>query len=362
MDDIGERHTVRYAAGKGTGYEVDSSIPDTASIVRYSAPLYKSLNRRTRGRIAIQRGQGREYKFISSGPDQRRSETSDPDGTVRGSYSYLDDKGVQRTVEYIAGAGIGYRVLKMTTGPGSHLVPRPALHEFGIKSSLSNDLDALDDDGVFKKSASGAIRPTQPTRNQVEYNPKGNDDTFVKDGTNPPLSKGFDITDDELINFDKTNQKDVSNNAQSNNRRNSRPNSSKPNENRRRIPLKERTGRYPASTRRDGANRPDDNWYVTNENSSSSKHDSDNNQISENDFLIPPKISFTSQDLEKDRNSDWSQRSRDSTLLKNVGDWYVGLPPGGIVRAHVQSIDLLPLGNRAPTPGEALKRDTYEKI
>lgn len=35
-----------------------------------------------------------------------------PDGVTRGAYSYLDDKGVQRTTQYIAGAGIGYRVVQ----------------------------------------------------------------------------------------------------------------------------------------------------------------------------------------------------------------------------------------------------------
>lgn len=36
------------------------------------------------------------YRFISAGPDQRRTESSDSQGNVRGSYTFLDDKGVQR--------------------------------------------------------------------------------------------------------------------------------------------------------------------------------------------------------------------------------------------------------------------------
>lgn len=31
---------------------------------------------------------------------------------TRGAFSYLDDKGIQRTTQYIAGAGIGYRVVQ----------------------------------------------------------------------------------------------------------------------------------------------------------------------------------------------------------------------------------------------------------
>lgn len=30
-----------------------------------------------------------------------------PDGVTRGAFSYLDDKGMQRSIQYIAGAGIG---------------------------------------------------------------------------------------------------------------------------------------------------------------------------------------------------------------------------------------------------------------
>ena len=44
----------------------------------------------------------------------------------------MDDKGVQRSIQYIAGANIGYRIVQDTTGPGTHLLPRPAVVEFGI--------------------------------------------------------------------------------------------------------------------------------------------------------------------------------------------------------------------------------------
>lgn len=63
-----------------------------------------------------------------------------PDGITRGSYSYLDDKGVQRTVQYIAGAGIGYRIVQTTTGSGTHNLPRPTAPQFGVFSPQSNDL------------------------------------------------------------------------------------------------------------------------------------------------------------------------------------------------------------------------------
>lgn len=47
-------------------------------------------------------------RFISAGPDQRRTESSDSHGNVRGSYTFLDDKGVQRYKEnnYIIGINV----------------------------------------------------------------------------------------------------------------------------------------------------------------------------------------------------------------------------------------------------------------
>lgn len=54
---------------------------------------------------------------MSAGPDQRRTESSDATGHVRGSYTFIDDKGVQHTVHYIAGPETGYRVLKNVKAP-----------------------------------------------------------------------------------------------------------------------------------------------------------------------------------------------------------------------------------------------------
>lgn len=84
-----------------------------------------------------------------------------PDGVTRGAYSYLDDKGVQRTTQYIAGAGIGYRVVQATTGPGTHLLPRPATVEFGIlygrqpPNNGGSDVNGGSDDDNGGTSGSG---------------------------------------------------------------------------------------------------------------------------------------------------------------------------------------------------------------
>lgn len=156
LDDVGERHSVRYAAGAGTGYQVTNAVPDTPSLVKYSAPLYKSARGASaRGKVSYERGPGGQYKFIATAPDQRRSESTGADGVTRGSYSYLDDKGVQRTVEYIAGAGIGYKVLNSATGPGTHLRPRPAIPQFGLASSQATDVSDAEGTGFKRGGGSG---------------------------------------------------------------------------------------------------------------------------------------------------------------------------------------------------------------
>lgn len=86
-----------------------------------------------------------------------------PDGVTRGAFSYLDDKGVQRSIQYIAGAGIGYRVVQDTTGPGSHLLPRPAGTEFGIlyprqpgnRGIDTNTKNGFDNNGILPNEGAG---------------------------------------------------------------------------------------------------------------------------------------------------------------------------------------------------------------
>lgn len=93
------------------------------------------------------------HRFLTSSPDQRRAESTGPDGVTRGSYSYLDDKGVQRTVQYIAGAGIGYKVISSTVGPGTHIAANQDVPEYSIKA-VSNEIAVAD--------ASPSSYPTGP--------------------------------------------------------------------------------------------------------------------------------------------------------------------------------------------------------
>ncbi|CRK95811.1 CLUMA_CG009263, isoform A [Clunio marinus] len=144
VDDVGEKHGVKYKAGANTGFEVENGLPDASNSIRYNKPLYRA-EPTARGRITFERGPDRQYKFLTSSPDQRRAETTGPDGVTRGSYSYLDDKGVQRTVKYIAGAGIGYKVVESTVGPGTHVAANSDVPENSIKA-VSNEIAVADRD------------------------------------------------------------------------------------------------------------------------------------------------------------------------------------------------------------------------
>ncbi|KAK6641847.1 hypothetical protein RUM44_013565 [Polyplax serrata] len=118
LDDIGFRHNVHYVAGSKTGFVVTNPVPDTFAQAR-GGPLYyvgKTGGAKVRGFSAVQKNLNGAYRFAASGPDHKRTEVSDASGNRRGVYTYLDDKGVQHTVEYIAGPKIGYKVINNKKG------------------------------------------------------------------------------------------------------------------------------------------------------------------------------------------------------------------------------------------------------
>ncbi|KAF6211670.1 hypothetical protein GE061_012183 [Apolygus lucorum] len=118
VDDAGERHDVSYEAGAKIGFNVKTPFPDSKvfSGTFYRGPPSKAGSKTVRGKTSIQQRNDGSYRFVSAGPDQRRTEVSDASGNRRGSYTYLDDKGQQRTVEYIAGPNIGYRIVSKGLG------------------------------------------------------------------------------------------------------------------------------------------------------------------------------------------------------------------------------------------------------
>ncbi|XP_017486755.1 PREDICTED: uncharacterized protein LOC108375170 [Rhagoletis zephyria] len=394
LDDVGERHSVRYAAGAGTGFEVFNSIPDNPASVAYAAPLYKA-HPKTRGKMTTQRGPDGTYKLIAAGPDHRRAESRSSDGVVRGTYSYLDDSGVQRTVEYIAGPGIGYRIVKNRMGPGSHI--NPSIAEFRLSDTdfkLASDFGrgaggsessrgggdgsrSKDVDNINAFGNSGKVR----TSNENESNDNNSDDRI-----SVPKSGGVNTGKSDRMGSASSNRGTTrygSGNEgnrgglleggydYSSPRNRGKPDNNNRNNNRNVITSDDRSGvrsrepnyspsrgssksSIPMGSSRNGGSGGDGSAYNYDSTSLSDSLDFSDDDLGS----LPPLITSNHKILQLNRDRDWLHRHRDSTVIKNVGKWYIGLPPGHSVRAHVQNIDLLPLGGRrVPSPSEALRQD-----
>lgn len=443
---MGERHSVRYAAGAGTGFEISNALPDSPSSVAYSSPLYKS-HPKTRGKMAVQRGPAGSYKLIASGPDHRRAESRAPDGLVRGTYSFLDDKGVQRTVEYIAGAGIGYRVVHNRIGPGTHI--NPSVADFRLADPdfrLANDFGRGAGGGLGPKPGGGGSSGSSGSggsgvssgaggaggRGRTPGRPGGMD--YLKPsggggardqgegdagpGDNELLSSGDNGEDDIGLSSSSTGSTSVHGKedrrgypAGGGSQRGSTRydggggnsergggggvpgGSTGGTRNRNRFSgssrgsgSSERGGAASAggsgggvrggagSSRRGGAGTSSSEGdsglgYLPpsggGSGTSAISGPGDNYHLNDDDVgsSLPPLVTANHRILEIDRDREWVQRHRDSTVIKNVGKWYVGLPPGQSVRAHVQNIDIVPLGGRVGlSPSEALRQDEIAEL
>ncbi|XP_017128748.1 fibroin heavy chain [Drosophila elegans] len=435
LDDVGERHSVRYAAGAGTGFEISNAVPDSPSTVAYSSPLYKS-HPKTRGKMAVQRGPAGSYKLIASGPDHRRAESRAPDGLVRGTYSFLDDKGVQRTVEYIAGAGIGYRVVQNRIGPGTHI--NPSVADFRLADPdfrLANDFGrgaggrlgpkggavggaggSSTAGGSAAGTGGGAGRGRTPgrpggkdylkpadggrARDQGAGDAGAADEDLGPDGDNQEDDVGLSSSSSGSTNFqDKEDRRGFA--AGSSQRGSTRYDGGGSSSQRggggssgagskaaaaaagggsggggayagRGVGRGKPSGR--GSVRRGGggvaASGEGDSGLgylppTGGSGTSAISGPGDNYHLNDDDVgsSLPPLVTANHRILEIDRDREWVQRHRDSTVIKNVGKWYVGLPPGQSVRAHVQNIDIVPLGGRIGlSPSEALRQDEIAEL
>ncbi|XP_022914277.2 uncharacterized protein [Onthophagus taurus] len=196
FDDVGERHDVEYIAGKNTGFHVKTPHPDS-NLNAFRQPYFQDPRKPyLRGRSFVQRGLDGSYRFAHVGRDQRRTETSDAVGNVRGSYTYRDDKGVQHSVHYIAGPNIGYRVLKNVKGP--HL---PTFYPFNSPDIVPPDFyDQKDADlEVFTEAASSYVTP--PANRDGDYYPDNTNQVDINQSTKRPstLTPTGD-EDEELFN------------------------------------------------------------------------------------------------------------------------------------------------------------------
>lgn len=159
VDDLGERHDVRYKAGSGTGFNVETAFPDSKPYTGlfYSGPPGKAGGK-PRGRSSIQQRLDGSYQFVANAPDHRRTEVSDRNGNVRGSYTYVDDKGQQRTIEYIAGPKIGYKVIKKGVGPGFPPGP-PFSPSTSFFAPFSPNFEGVDNNDFPTGSSTGRPKP-----------------------------------------------------------------------------------------------------------------------------------------------------------------------------------------------------------
>ncbi|XP_045446445.1 uncharacterized protein LOC123654592 [Melitaea cinxia] len=346
VDDIGERHDVSYIAGKDTGFHVSSAHPDAPNLIGapfHRAPLVRGEST-SRGRTAVQRGLDGSYRFISAGPDQRRTESSDSHGNVRGSYTFLDDKGVQRTVHYIAGPGIGYRIVKNSNDP---FIPSyfptlpsaydPAFNAGGSSGSPTFTSNDETNDDVFKgpdgTAASGHVkpppfpisdsdRPSKPVSASTSTGNSEEEPAGESYGQEPPFvddSGSQDLADLSYVDEDATSF----------------------------------AGSKPTS----GPGKP---WRPTSKPYRPTKKP-----------YIPFKPPQGTNDIHDDFEVDDGDKSKPefaigfniqhkkpgTTIIRNIGEDYFGIPPGVSVRAHVQSIDLYPFGSKPISPSEALEND-----
>ncbi|XP_042894359.1 uncharacterized protein LOC122268144 [Penaeus japonicus] len=151
-DDDGQRRAVQYKAGAGTGFVVEGDhlprgpavpgaplgVPSGNIVPVRETPFVDPL---------ANSNADASYTFSYQEAGQSRSEVSDEDGTVRGSYTYTDDEGRVRTLTYTAGKGIGFVV----EGDG---VPEAETTSSGVLSYSSPSVYSTS--SVISPSASSA--------------------------------------------------------------------------------------------------------------------------------------------------------------------------------------------------------------
>lgn len=107
VDPDGKTIHLEYEAGKGGFVARGDHLPKPsaelaqaiAAVVRSSKPFIDPL---------ASGDSDASYGFQFHSEDHSRDEKSDADGTVTGSYSYVDENGVKRSFTYRAGKGIGF--------------------------------------------------------------------------------------------------------------------------------------------------------------------------------------------------------------------------------------------------------------
>lgn len=352
-DDVGKRHDVKYEAGSKTGFHVKTAFPDSEP---YTGLFYRGPNKPgtpPRGHLSIVQGTDGAYQFTATGPDQKRIEVSDSIGRVRGSYTYIDDKGVQRTVQYVAGPNIGYKVIRKGSGPVYSTV-----YPFPITNFL---VPPLPPESSLPESSTSSTPETtndlfEPQSHNLGINVPALDDNRPLDDTNDflnPTKKPSTSTTTYHISTERTNHW------------NSPHTTLKP-------PKPHSSDFFKGLN----ANRPSENPQSSVMSFNDIFGDDSNSyDNSKNEFKPHSNLeeSYNSKKLSNNYSYPKPNKSfneePDQRFLGQNGNHYpeinrniLGLPPGVVVRAHVQSLDILPYGSRVPPPEETLRKHLFEDL
>lgn len=371
----GKRHDVQYEAGAGTGFHVKSAHPDSDTYggVFYNGPPGKPGGR-PRGHSSVVLGKDGSYGFTASGPDQRRSEVSDSNGRVQGSYTYVDDKGVQRTVQYVAGPNIGYRVVNNAAAggaasapslPGSSVVvggvgglvvpvPPSALPPLSLISSSSTPLSpiAFEPQDLFGHAASTSA-PSLPDRRRPESPVKGFggsggggsglSDEFLSPDSTLPLGSAFPEDDPALPpkKWPTTyKNKDEESFFQSFEKFDKRREQHGP-------PKKGGYHAVPVDTTSSYGQSTTSAFGLLQLQSSTGRP------------IGPPDTSYGQPSrpiVVDDKYGQYGGTDYQKPKDDGGSNTFGGFPTGAVVKAHVQSLDILPFGYRVPSPSYVLEK------
>lgn len=384
---------MQYEAGAGTGFHVKSAHPDSDAPAGgfYSGPPGKPGGR-PRGHSSVVLGKDGSYGFTAAGPDQRRTEVSDAGGRVRGSYSYLDDKGVQRTVQYVAGPDIGYRVVNnaaAVAGAGvaslpqsSAILPPPppppssllqVLQPLPSPSPSPLPPDAFEQD-LFGPAVTGTSpappstadrrRPADPAAaSSTTAGPSVGPDGFLTPGSAVPLGSAFPEDDPGLPSkkwptvFKNKDEESFFQPLEKFDKR--REQQQAPPKKTFGVPADSSYGGGGGGTGGGGGGsfvqpttfHPDVGPYGLRAPSSTARPTSPAYTL-----YGQPARPIVVQNVEYGQYGGTDYQKTKGHDEDGVTSFVGRLPPGTVVKAHVQSLDILPFGYRVPSPSYVFEK------
>ncbi|XKL62126.1 hypothetical protein PGB90_001959 [Kerria lacca] len=370
LDDVGKRHDVQYEAGSNTGFVVKTAFPDSDS---FNGLFYQGPNKPgtpPRGHSSIVQNKDGSYQFTVSGPDQKRIEISDSIGRVRGSYTYIDDKGVQRTVHYIAGPNIGYKIVRKGSGPIYTSIYPYTNPEFltppftdnsitNVNLPSSSTIPTTIEGNLFEPLKFSILKPEEKSGflssdDFIGSNNKAfSTSTFLPDIlTEKPTYYTPSVKPNYYESFKppKQNVNDFFNTGSNYEPSHSSSQSSTFNSN---LKLYNDLFEDKQSEYDNSKNNFEKTSYTNSREYN--KYEANLNRKPPNRYLYPKP----DKNFKDELNTDYSNSNDNgfSGSSKNL----LGLPPGVAVRAHIQSLDILPYGSKIPSPDEALQRHLYEE-